>query len=100
MAVKILIKRKFKTDRLQEAASLIIKARYGAMRQRGYISSETLSDLKNPGIVVVSSLWQTEKDWNSWKNSKEREEFETEMRKLQEGETEFELYALGMQRQA
>ena len=100
MAVKILIKRKFKTDRLQEASSLIIKARYGAMRQRGYISSETLSDLKNPGMVVVSSMWQTEADWNSWKASPDRAEFETEMGKLQEGETEFELYALGMQIEA
>ena len=97
MAVKILIKRRFNTDRLQEASSLIIKARYGAMRQRGYISSETLSDLKNPGLIVVCSMWQTETDWNSWKNSPERAEFETEMGKLQEGETEFELYALGMQ---
>jgi heme-degrading monooxygenase HmoA len=96
MAVKILIKRRFNTDRLQDAASLIIKARYGAMRQRGYISSETLSDLKNPGLIVVSSMWQTEADWNSWKDSPERAEFETEMGKLQEGDTEFELYALGM----
>ncbi len=97
MAVKILIKRRFKIDRIKDASSLIIKARYGAIRQPGYISSETLSDLKNPGTVVVASLWQTEKDWNSWKSSPQREEFETEMRKLQEGETEFELYALGMQ---
>ena len=97
MAVKILIKRKFKTDRLQDASSLIIKARYSAMRQRGYISSETLSDLENPGMIVVSSMWQTKADWNNWKNSPERAEFETEMGKLQDGETEFELYALGMQ---
>ena len=97
MAVKILIKRRFHTDRLQDASSLIIKARYGAMRQHGYISSETLSDLKNPGMVVVASMWQSEADWNNWKNSPERAEFETEMGKIQEGETEFELYALGMQ---
>ena len=97
MAVKILIKRKFKVDKLKEATSLIIKARYAAMRQPGYISSETLSDLKNPGKVVVSSMWQTEKNWEKWKSSPERAEFETEMNKIQEGETEFEHYAMGMQ---
>ena len=97
MAIKVLIKRNFKVDRLRDASSLMIKARYGAMRQPGYISSETLSDLNQPEKVVVASLWQTEQDWNNWKNSPEREEFETEMRKIQEGETQFELYAMGTQ---
>ena len=100
MAVKILIKRRFRTDRLQDASALIIRARYGAMRQPGYISSETWSDLENPGLVVVSSMWHSQTDWNSWKNSPERGEFESEMAKLQEGETKFELYALGMQLEA
>ena len=97
MAVKILIKRKFNVDRLSDATALLMKARYSAMRQPGYISSETLSDLKDPGKVAVVSMWQTEKDWQAWKSSPERAEFETEMGKIQEGETEFELYAMGMQ---
>ena len=97
MAVKILIKRKFKVDHLKEASSLIMKPRYSAMRQPGYLSSETLTDLKHPGNVVVASLWQTEDDWNSWSNSPERKEFEAEMGKIQEGGTEFEHYLLGWQ---
>ena len=97
MAVKILIRRKFKVDQQKEASSLIMRTRYSAMRQPGYISSETLTDLKNPGNVLVSSMWQTEGDWNNWQNSPERGEFETEMRKIQEGETEIEHYLLGWQ---
>ena len=97
MAVKILIKRRFKVDQLQDASSLMMKTRYRAMRQPGYLSSETLTGLKDPGHVVVASLWETEKDWNSWRNSTEREEFETEMRKIQVGDTEFEQYILGWQ---
>ena len=97
MAVKILIKRKFKTDHLQDASSLVMKARYRAMRRPGYLSSETLSGLKDPSQVVVASLWESEEAWNGWKNSTERDEFETEMRKIQEGETVFEHYALGWQ---
>ena len=97
MAVKILIKRKFKVDDLQNASSLMMKARYQATRQPGYLSSETLSGLHNPGQVLVASLWETEKDWKSWENSAAREEFEAELRKIQQGETEFEHYVPGWQ---
>jgi heme-degrading monooxygenase HmoA len=97
MAVKILIKRKFNIERLKDASQLIIKARYGAMRQPGYISSETLSDLQDSSRIVVVSMWQNIDDWHTWKDSPERGEFEAEMRKLQDGPTEFESYALGMQ---
>ena len=97
MAVKILIKRKFNSERIKDAAQLIIKARYGAMRQPGYISSETLSDLNDASRIVVSSMWRSIDDWNTWKASSERDEFEAEMAKLQAEPTQFEMFALGMQ---
>ena len=97
MAVKILIIRKFNAERIKEAAQLIIKARYAAMRQPGYISSETLSDLEDASRIVVSSMWRSIDDWNNWKSSSERDEFETEMKKLQVEPTKFEAFALGMQ---
>ena len=97
MAVKILIKRKFNSERIKDAAQLIIKARYGAMRQPGYISSETLSDLNDASRIIVSSMWRSIDDWNAWKASSERDEFEAEMGKLQTEETQFEMFALGMQ---
>ena len=43
MAIKVFIKRKIKDGQLQEASRLISKTRYGAMGQKGYISSETLT---------------------------------------------------------
>ena len=97
MAVKILIKRKFDSERIKDAAQLIIRARYGAMRQPGYISSETLSDLSDSSRIIVSSMWQSIEDWNTWKTSPERDEFEVEMAKLQTEPTQFEMFALGMQ---
>ena len=97
MAVKILIKRRFKADHLHDASRLMMKVRYRAMRESGYLSSETLTGLEDPGKVVVASLWETEKDWNNWKNNPEREEFSAEMRKIQEGETEYEHYVMGWQ---
>ena len=69
MAVKVLIKRRFKEKYFNEINEMIKKLRYGAMDQEGYISSETLWDVKDPYRVVVASNWRSMKEWNVWKNS-------------------------------
>lgn len=97
MAIKLLIKRQFKSGSLSPASQLLIRARYGAMGMKGYISSETLSDLNDPDKVVVSSMWHSIEDWQAWKNSPPRREIESEMEKLMEGPATVEAYALGMQ---
>ena len=96
MAVKVLIKRKFKKDALKEASRLLLKTRYDAMGRKGYISSETLSDIEMPNNVVVASMWQTSGDWLIWKDSAVRRENEAEIEKYIEAPTEIEIYALGM----
>jgi cell division septation protein DedD len=53
MAIKVLIKRKFKTGSLNQASQLLNRARYSAMGMKGYISSETLTDLRDPHRIVV-----------------------------------------------
>jgi heme-degrading monooxygenase HmoA len=96
MAVKVLIKRKFKDGKLNEASKLLNNARYNAMGQRGYISSETLSGCDDPNTVVVVSMWQAIENWNQWKNSDLRGENETEFQALLVGPTEYEIYDLGL----
>ena len=96
MAIKVLIKRKFKRDALKDASRLLMKTRYDAMGQKGYISSETLSEIEAPNKVLVVSMWQTSGDWLSWKNSQVRSENEAEIGKCIESPTEIEIYALGM----
>ena len=64
MAVKVLIKRKIENGKLNETSKLLIKARYAAMGQQGYISSETLTDCDDPNKVVVISMWQKIENWN------------------------------------
>jgi heme-degrading monooxygenase HmoA len=96
MAVKVLIKRKIKGNALKEVTRLLLKTRYDAMGQEGYISSETLSDIETPNKVVVVSMWQTSGDWLSWKNSPVRSENEAEFEKYLEAPTEIEIYALGL----
>ena len=96
MAVKVLIKRKIKDGKLNDASKLLIKARYDAMGQPGYISSETLSGCDDPNNVVVISMWQRIENWNQWKNGDLRAENETAFEALLGGPTEYETYNLGL----
>ncbi|MFC1885772.1 antibiotic biosynthesis monooxygenase family protein [Thermodesulfobacteriota bacterium] len=96
MAIKVLIKRKIADGKLNEASKLLYKARYNAMGQPGYISSETLSGIDNPNIVVVVSMWQKIENWDLWKNSNVRAETEVVLEALLDGQTEYEAYNLGM----
>ena len=96
MAVKVLIKRKIKNGKLNEASKLLIKARYAAMGQQGYISSETLTDCNDPNYVVVISMWQKIENWNQWKNTDLRSEIESGFESLLDGSTKYEAYNLGL----
>ena len=96
MAVKVLIKRKIKDGKINDASKLLIKARYNAMGQPGYISSETLSGCDDPNNVVVISMWQRIENWNQWKNGDLRAENETAFEALLDGPVEYETYNLGL----
>jgi heme-degrading monooxygenase HmoA len=96
MAVKVLIKRKIKDGKLNEASKLLIKTRYSAMGQQGYISSETLTDCDDPNKVVVISMWQKIENWNQWKKSDLRSETEIGFESVLDGPTEYEAYNLGL----
>ena len=96
MAIKVLIKRKIKDGKLKEASKFLIKARYAAMNQQGYISSETLTDCNDSNRVAVISMWQDLEDWNQWKNSASRAKNEAEFKALLDGPTEYEPYDLGL----
>jgi quinol monooxygenase YgiN len=69
MAVKILIKRRFKEGHFNEINKMLKKVRYGAMDEDGYLSSETLWDHEDPFRVVVASNWRSIDDWKRWSNS-------------------------------
>ena len=96
MAVKILIKRKFKEGNMKAAARLLINYRNGAMQQPGYISSETLQRLEDPSQITVVSMWKDMEAWEAWKNSETRLVNENEVKDLLVGQTEYEHYSLGL----
>jgi len=97
MAIKVLIKRKIKDGKMNDASKLLIKARYNAMGQQGYISSETLSGCDDQNNVVVVSMWQKIENWNQWEKSELRAENETKFELLLDGPVEYETYNLGLQ---
>ncbi len=96
MAVKILIKRKFKPGSIQSASRLLINQRNGAMKQPGYISSETMHSLDDPDKIVVASMWQRIEDWEAWKNSETRTANESEFSDYIIGSVGFEHFSLGL----
>ena len=96
MAVKILIKRKIKDGNMKAAARILINSRKGAMTKPGYIASETLLSLDDPTQVVVMSMWQSKEDWQSWKNSTEREDIQAEFKEYLSEPVEYEHYSLGL----
>ena len=96
MAVKILIKRKIKDGNMQAAARLMINTRSGAMKQPGYISSESMRSLDDPSRITVVSMWHNIESWEAWRNSEARKEIVAEFEEYIIGETEYEQYSLGL----
>ena len=96
MAVKILIKRKFRDGMIQAASRFIVNNRTGAMQQPGYISSETLRNIDDENKIMVVSMWESMEAWEAWKNSEIRKANVAEFRDYLIGEAEYEHYSLGL----
>ena len=96
MSVKILIRRKFKTEALKDASAMLMKARINAMGHRGYISTETLVNDDDPRSVIILSMWQCREDWDRYEQSDERREHEKKYADLFDGSTEYEVLKVGL----
>jgi len=96
MAIKVLIKRRFREGYFNQIDNMIKLVRQGAMNQKGYISSETMWDLEDPFRVVIASMWRDKKSWMTWKNSPERQARERDLETFLDGKTEFEMFDLGL----
>ncbi len=96
MAVKVLIRRKFKNVDKKEIMAMLIKARSNAMGMNGYISAETLVNVEDPHSYLMLAMWQTKEDWEAYKKSTIRQNFEKEFAKLLEKEVNYEVFNMGM----
>lgn len=95
MIAKILIKRRFKEGHTPQIVSLLNDVRRLAMTMPGYQSGETLTRSGFPNEMVVISTWASLEEWEAWKNSEERKNFEAMLEIYQEGPTVYEEYLLG-----
>lgn len=96
MAIRVFIKRRFKEGYFNEINDMLKKVRYGAMDQKGYISSETMWDHEDPFRVIVASTWQNIGYWDNWKNSELRKSNEEKFEEYLDGSTEYEVFDLGL----
>ncbi len=92
MAVKVLIKRKVAGDKEKALLPLIVQLRTLAMSQPGYVSGETLKNLKAPHDYLVISTWQSVESWKAWESSKERAKIQKKIDDLLGKPTELEAY--------
>ena len=96
MTVKILIKRKFKNANSKNVSEVIYAFRQNAIREKGYISSESLYGCDDPNLIIVLSMWQKKEDWDKYMNSPVRKKTEEKYAELFERPTEYESYHLGL----
>jgi quinol monooxygenase YgiN len=96
MAIKVFIKRRIKPGKMAEVSRLITQARYNAMAQQGYISSETYTALEDPNLIMVLSMWHDLADWYAYRESAQRVDHEAEVTPLLSETPTYEIYRLGL----
>ncbi len=95
MAVKIIIKRKVSKDKETNLLPLLIQLRALATAQPGYISGETLRNMKNPEEYLVISTWQSTENWDTWVSSPQRAEIQDKIDSLLGRKTAYDTYLYG-----
>ena len=95
MVAKIIIKRRFKEGNTPQIVALLNDIRKLAMERPGYQSGETLVKNGFPNDMVVISTWRSMEEWEQWRESAPRKEYEAMLEVYQEGPTVYEEYILG-----
>jgi len=72
--VRVIIERHCQPGKQAEMESLLVELRTKAMRQRGYISGETLQSVDDPLLWLVISTWTDADLWRMWETMPERRE--------------------------
>jgi heme-degrading monooxygenase HmoA len=70
--IRVMIERQCQPGKEKQLRDLMLELRSAAMRQRGYITGETLRDTDNPSVFMVMSTWITLEAWKVWQTSRQR----------------------------
>jgi heme oxygenase (mycobilin-producing) len=95
MTVKIMIDRQFKQALSAENLGALNDLRAGAVNNPGYIGGETLVEVEDGKKITVVSMWSSINDWETWKNSPEREKLEKRISLYIEGPPKIRVFKLG-----
>lgn len=95
MAVKVLITRKFKEEKFDQAHKLLMQLRSLATLQNGYMSGQTLISADEPRKLVVVSTWASRKRWEEWHANEKRRKFSKELEMALEGPEMTEVFLVG-----
>jgi heme-degrading monooxygenase HmoA len=92
MTVHVIIKRKLIVNDPEKLTPMMKELSERAQQQAGYVSSDTLQSIENPGEYLVISRWETQEDWNAWFQSKERRDIQGKIDSLIGERTFYELF--------
>ena len=95
MTVKIIIDRQFKEAPRAADIRVFNDLRIRAMGHNGYISGETLVDVEDNKKIVVMSVWTSVDDWETWRDSGERKNLESELSPYLEEPAKVRAFMLG-----
>ncbi|MBI4965805.1 MAG: sugar biosynthesis protein [Desulfomonile tiedjei] len=95
MAVKVLIKRRFKGDKIKQAYKLLMELRSLATLQTGYVSGETLIGADDPNTLVVISTWISANRWQEWQANQKRKDAVQKLESLLDAPEEAEVFLTG-----
>jgi heme-degrading monooxygenase HmoA len=94
MAVRIIIERRIKQGKEVDLARLLLELRSRGIRQKGYITGETLRDYADPSTHIVISTWESVDDWNRWSTKPERIEVQKKIDDLLVEPSKTKIYEL------
>lgn len=81
--VRVVIEHKVKDIQLVEKfIDVIREVRNEAMKQKGFITGETLVNIDDPTNVLVLSTWESSDDWNGWDTAEIRLKLKPQINEL------------------
>jgi len=81
--VRVVIEHKIKgPEYVDKAVDVIREIRNEAMKQHGFITGETLTNVDDPTYMLVISTWESRDAWDAWDKSERRIEMNPKINEL------------------
>ncbi len=90
--IRVIIERHQKEAKKGELIHLLRELRASAINQPGYVSGESLANIKDASIVSVLSTWQSLNDWRKWAKSETRTRLEKQIEPLLKEKPKVSIY--------